>query len=181
MRRSILSVAMASALLATACSDDEGDGETAQDDAEDVTASTTTGDADSDEAAFCVATERYATTLDGEIFDADNPTPEELESATTQLREQLDVLDDTLPDAIDDQFDLIIGWTEDFLDELAKSGYDPAAMTTTEEFSELTEQAASDEYQAATVAVSSFVLDECGIDLGGGSGGVATTVPTTDG
>lgn len=171
--------------------DDEDDAATdGTDDADDVTASTTdaedvgdTGDTDAggDQSGFCAATERYAGIIEGELFDADDPTPEDLESATAQLREQLDVLDGTLPDAVDDEFGLIIDWTRAFLDELEGAGYDPAVMTTTDRFGELTEEAASDEYQDATATVASYVLDECGIDLAGDSGAAGTSVPATDG
>ncbi|MFT4187188.1 MAG: hypothetical protein QM621_01245 [Aeromicrobium sp.] len=114
------------------------------------------GDATAD---FCDTMKEAEETFDAEEEVSDEDAPEKLDEAG----EQLNKLKDAAPDEISDDMDLLVEYSEAYLD-LARVQLEDGDEAAMEGLTKLSEDFDQEELEAASDSVTEFTEKECDID-----------------
>jgi hypothetical protein len=124
-----------------------------------------------DEAAsggdFCAVVAEFKANVDAgdAVFDADEPTSEQLEQVFGSMAESVDAMVDAAPDEIRDDAEFVGETMSKFLSVFSDADYDVMKIAEDPDFPALSDAMESDEMNAAQDRISAYTKEECGIDL----------------
>ena len=150
MRRHLVLVAAASALLVSCGGDDDDGG----------------GESDGEGAGdYCEALADFKASSDALDAFGDDSTPEQVETAFTDIDETLDPLVAAAPDEIKADAELLASSTRELVDALAANDYDLEVFALDEGNQELLASLDSEEFNAAGERLDTYGQDQCGITI----------------